>query len=54
VEIIEGPEPKTKLRKCNDLQLRSRQIIETKGDKNVQIEDPLHVEQAPQEENMVR
>jgi len=54
IQIIEGPELETELRECNDLQLRSRRIIESERDKNVQIEDPLHVEQAPQEENMVR
>jgi len=53
VQIIEGLELETKLRECNDLQLRSRQIIEIEGDKNVQIEDLLPIEQAPQEENTV-
>ena len=54
MQIIEGPEPETELRECNDLQLRSGRIIESEGDKNVQIENLLPAEQAPQEENMVR
>ena len=54
MQIIEGPEPKTELRECNEFQLRSGRIIESEGDKNKQIEDQLPIEQAPQVENMVK
>eukprot|EP00253_Pinus_taeda_P007925 PITA_07925 len=54
VQIIEGPEPETELRECNDLQLRSRCIKESEAHKNVQIENPLPIEQTPQEEDLVR
>lgn len=48
VQIIEGPELETKLRECNNLQLISRHIIEPEGDKNVQVENLLPLEQTPQ------
>lgn len=54
MQIIEGPDPETKLRECNELQLRSGWIIESEGDKNIQIEDPLPVEQVPQVEKPVK
>jgi len=54
VQIIEGPEPETELRECNDLQLRSGHIIESEGDKNVQIENLLPIEQTTKEKNLVR
>jgi len=54
VQIIEALEPETKLRECNNLQLRFGRILESGGDKNVQIENSLPLEQIPQEENLVR
>lgn len=54
MQIIEGLEPKTKLRECNEIKLRSGCIIESYGDKNIQIEDLLPVEQVPQVENLVK
>ena len=39
IQIIETPEIGTDLRECNDLQLRYGSIIETKGDKTVQVEN---------------
>ena len=54
MQIIEGLEPETELRECNELKLRYGWIIELEGDKNIQLEDPLPVEQAPQVENTVK
>lgn len=54
VQIIETPELETDLRECNDLQLRSRCIIETEGDKNVQVENQLPAEQILKEEEVFR
>ena len=51
---MEPPELETELRECNDLQLRSGRIIESEGDKNVQVENPLPSEQTLQKENVVR
>jgi len=49
IESLEiGPDP----RECNDLQLRSRHIIETEGDKIVHIEDQLPREQSLQQEGV--
>ena len=53
VEIIKAPELETELRECNDLQLRSGCIIESEGEKNVQVENPLPSEQTLQKENVV-
>lgn len=39
VQIIETPELETDLRECNDVQLRSRSIVETEGDKQAQLEN---------------
>eukprot|EP00253_Pinus_taeda_P003175 PITA_03175 len=52
VQIIETPEIGADLRECNDLQLRSRRIIETKGDKTVQVENKLPREHLSQEEDV--
>lgn len=41
------------MRECNELKLRSGWIIESEGDKNIQLEDLLPIEQAPQVENTV-
>ena len=38
LQIIETPEVRADMRECNDLQLRSGRIIETEGDKTVQVE----------------
>ena len=54
IQIIETPELEIDLRECNDLQLRSGRIIETEGDKTVQVENQLPVEQSPQEEDVIR
>jgi len=54
VQITETLELETDLRECNDLQLRAGHIIETEGDKNVQVENQLHAEQPLQEEDVVR
>lgn len=54
MQIIKGPELETQLMECTELKLKSGWIIESEGDKNVQIEDLLPVEQVPQEENMVK
>lgn len=53
MQPIKGPELETKLNECNELKLRSGWIIESQGDKNIQIEYLLPVQQAPQLENMV-
>ena len=54
IQIIETPELETDLRECNKLQLRFGRIIETEGDKNVQVENQLPIEQPLQEEDVVR
>lgn len=41
LQIIKTPELETGLSECNELQLRSGRIIETKGDKNIQVESQL-------------
>lgn len=52
LQIIETPEVGADLRECNDLQLRSRRIIQTKGDKTVQIEDHLPRQHLSHEEDV--
>ena len=52
IQIIESPEPGPDLRECNDLQLRSGRIIETEGDKTVDIEDQLPREHQSQQEDV--
>ena len=42
------------MRECNELKLRSGRIIVPKDDKNIQLEEPLPVEQTPQRENTVK
>lgn len=54
IQIFETPELEIDLRECNDLQLRFGRIIETKGDKNIQVENQLPVEQSLQEEDVVK
>eukprot|EP00253_Pinus_taeda_P017670 PITA_17670 len=54
LQILETPEEGPDLRECNDLQLRSRRIIQTKGNKTVQIEDQLPREHLSQEEDVNR
>lgn len=54
IQIIETPELETGVRECNDLQLRSRRIVETEGDKHVQVENQLPAEKPLQEEDVVR
>jgi len=41
VEIVETSEIGADLRDCNGLQLRSRRIIETEGDKTAHVENQL-------------
>ena len=53
-QIFKTPELETNVRECNDLQLRSGCIIETKGDKHGQVENQLPAEQPLQEEDMAR
>ena len=40
------------MRECNDLQLRSGRIIQTEGDKTIQIEDQLPREHLSHEEDV--
>eukprot|EP00253_Pinus_taeda_P025658 PITA_25658 len=54
IQIIETPEIGIDLRECNDLQLRSGCIIQTKGGKIVQSKNKLPIEQPPQEEDVTR
>jgi len=54
LQIIEAPKLETQLRECNNLQLRSRGIIEIEGDKNAQVDNLLPLEQPLQEEDVVR
>eukprot|EP00253_Pinus_taeda_P025356 PITA_25356 len=54
LQILETPEEGPDLRECNDLQLRSGRIIQTKGNKTVQIEDQLPREHLSQEEHVNR
>jgi len=42
------------LRECSELKLRSGWIIESKGGKNIQIEDLLLIQQTPQMDNTVK
>eukprot|EP00253_Pinus_taeda_P012276 PITA_12276 len=51
IKILETPEEGPDLRECNDLQLRPGHIIQTEGNKTVQIEDQLPKEQLLQEED---
>eukprot|EP00253_Pinus_taeda_P005000 PITA_05000 len=51
LQILETPEEGPDLRECNDLQLRSGRIIQTEGNKIVQIEVQLPREQLLQEED---
>eukprot|EP00253_Pinus_taeda_P025718 PITA_25718 len=51
LQILETLEEGPDLRECNDLQLRSGRIIQTEGNKTVQIEDQLPREQLLQEED---
>eukprot|EP00253_Pinus_taeda_P017564 PITA_17564 len=52
LQIIETPEGGFDLRECNDLQLRSGHIIQTEGDKTVQVEDQLPREHLSHEEDV--
>ena len=52
LQIIESPEIIPDLRERNDLQLRSRRIIENEGDKTVHIEDQLPREHLLQQEDV--
>ena len=54
LQILETPEEGPDLRECNDLQLRSGRIIQTEGNKTVQIEDQLPREHLSQEEDVNR
>eukprot|EP00253_Pinus_taeda_P010025 PITA_10025 len=54
LQILETPEEGPDLRECNDLQLRSGCIIQTEGNKIVQIEDQLPREHMSQEEDVNR
>jgi len=54
IQIIETPKLETDLRECNDLQLRSKRIIEIEGDKAAQVENQLPIEQPPEEEDVIR
>eukprot|EP00253_Pinus_taeda_P033127 PITA_33127 len=54
LQILETPEEGLDLRECNDLQLRSGRIIQTEGNKTVQIEDQLPREHLSQEEDVNR
>ena len=51
IQIIDTSEIESDLRECNDLQLRSGRIIETEGDKTIDIEIQLPLEQPPQRED---
>jgi len=50
VQIIKTSELETDVRECNDLESRSGHIIETEGDKHVQVENQLSTEQPLQED----
>ena len=52
IQIVETLEIGADLRECNDLHLRSGRIIETEGDKTVQVEDQLPREQLSQQEDV--
>eukprot|EP00253_Pinus_taeda_P006222 PITA_06222 len=54
LQILETPEEGPDLRECNDLQLRSGCIIQTQGNKTVQIENQLPREHLSQEEDVNR
>eukprot|EP00253_Pinus_taeda_P036590 PITA_36590 len=54
LQILETPEEGPDLRECNDLRLRSGRIIQTEGNKTVQIEDQLPREHLSQEEDINR
>eukprot|EP00253_Pinus_taeda_P005832 PITA_05832 len=54
LQILETPEEGPDLRECNDLQLISGCIIQTKGNKTDQIEDQLPREHLSQEEDVNR
>jgi len=54
VQILETSKLETNIRECNGLQLQSGCIINTEGDKNVEVENMLLVEQPLQEDDVVR
>ena len=51
---MEPPELETKLKECNDLQLRSGCIVETERNNDAHIEDLLPVEQTVQSDKEVQ